>query len=556
MEHNCEYDTICIEFFRTFIRRIDGKCITVTKLYKFLRIQSSHIKITDLFADKYLGKPVYINNICKYGWIGYQLLHPKKIKQNLFYDFCRNELHEDSQQIKNFIYIDDLWKLYKIYLLKFHNKKYNNRQKFNKQVFTNLNKYCVFYEKNMLIVPKKEILDTGLEKYYTILLQNNLSKMDNNIRIADLWDNIKKYTLQQREITLTFRDKKKLFKILQNEPYNVMKNEKYLIGFQYKFPIESNASCISGVSIKLSVPVLDENIVKLRHKTIDTIRQFTYSDSGDIYFNHKEIYDMLHIDSPTLISLFADDNIKLIDRNDARPICIQRDYRLVGAYGEFSERVIYDVITNNTIDLKSSITKHFNDLFIVKYSVAEKLYDDITNKFKPIQCLLQQILSISMGYSRTYAIQPTIRAHNYVIRPDIIINDTVYDIKEIHSLSKMNRLISFQLLFYFSILNTTSELREAHGFNVKSMGIIIPNKHVIIKFHMDEWILNNMSSKFLLYLRLSLFHTDLAGNILSELYDIPKVYNKNKQKENDKYIHDILGPLLTHIPYTIYHHNG
>jgi len=454
-----------------------------------------------------LGEPVYIKNICKYGWVGYKIKKEKKEKINYFENFCK------EIEIKEETYIKDYWKQYKTYLLEKYKIKEYNRQKFKKQVFLNFYNYCNFYKKYYLI--NSSCLAT--------LLELNLEKdKHNKISVLELWSAIKENFPNK----FSYKDKKELIGILKEEPYNMIDKT---INYKFKYPIINEPHNIVSITCNR----FTKEIIKLKKHEKKPIN-YTYSAQGINYFNHSQIINLLNHDSPLFIRLF-DDSIKVIDRNDYRPMFIRRNSRLYSAYGEFAERVVYDILKKK--ELKASITTHFDDIFISDGNV----YDELTNNFLSIKFLIDKHIA-----NNNLIIQPTIRANNYVIRPDLILNDTVYDIKEIHSLKQMNKHISFQLLFYFSILERTK------CYNVTSMGIIVPNKSVIIKFNMSEWIQKNMSSKFLMYLRILAFKTDTEGNILTKCYDVPQ--KNNNQKELYNYLVSVMGPLLPKIKYTIMTH--
>jgi hypothetical protein len=525
---------------------------------------------------KLIKKNDNMDYVSLYEWFLNNSLKKEKCLNNKIENQNSNNILNNSLNYNKYVEIKELWNLFKSII---PDKKYHNKCQFYNTIYIKYNKYCLFEPKNIIKKYSDNLnnLEDNI-KYFldnNLIITNN----NNNIlNFRDIWDEFKKsYLLKTSNLELILLYKYRIIftnileKYLSNNKINYIKinNRISLIkNIKFKYVITNHISTLVYI-INYSIDVGDLHFTSLNnidYNTINLCQKFknypqynnitTYSKSYiqkieknpsiiNNYFNHKELYDYAYKELLNQIcpKLFDFYELNYIDYRDYRPIFFKRNSEYMRNYGEMSERIIYKILLNIGIkksisfDIKienSDITNIINDIF--NFSLPENSINELKQLYLDIINILKKIIedkkSISFSkreniqsdesnknennYIKRLEIQCELIYKHYIIRPDLIINDIIFDIKEIQSIHCVDQLISFQLWIYYCILNKL-------GYCISKIGIIAPNKSAIIIYNLDN---------------LSIKPDEMLKNIsqmifknTSQYYGVPLINNKLEQEE-------------------------
>jgi len=556
--------------------------------------------LDELSNNIFKSKPVYVSQFCKWGWLNFKLvrlLEKKNYKPILAWFFDKYLIKSKNDDDKEFVEIREMWKLFKVVI---DNKSYHNKYQFYNTIYSKYSKYCLFKTKHIPIGDNYDNLN--LEEKMKLFIKENIITGNTFLSFRDVWNEFKgffpkdKLRIKERQIfaknleiylnTNSINYKKRNNRILSIKKVkfkysvnNYLPNLVYLINFSLIRELQDIS--IDYPNIKYNPNINDINrILKIEKNPVLTKN----------YFHHKEIYDFAH--KPSLakvcLKLLNIPELRYIDYRDNRPLCFKYSGNCLRLYGEFSERVIYNILLRRfPLSLNvSNICDNFNIPWdIIKMgltsfsqtssgvsserssdltSIIAELLTDVFNiqdfSLTPEKKTKQffpwkkddTIKELNLLYNTTYAIlnkiikkiyllkmQPQYIYENFIIRPDLIINDTVFDIKEVQYLGDKDMVISLQLWIYYGVLRCL-------GYSISKIGIIAPGKGMIVIFDLSsltikpEDILNNLSN--------------LVFKTKNKFYDVPKLKNHTEQEE---FVKGLIGGVSTNlIDYKIYIYNN
>jgi len=553
-------------FATKFIAKKSNECILVTQLYKcihkYIHKEICPKNVINLFVQEYFkSEPVLITQFCRYGWIGYKIIqdgHRNHYNtRKTLIEFMNTNVCIKKDSI---ISMDSLWKKYKEHMLNIHNKQICDKKRFYELILVHCNTYCSYYNVYNCITPK---IYSDLREYFIEFFLKNIVKghSTNKIRLLTLWVEIKKHTHMRHNVSLKFSDKKIFMKTVK-DTFGV--DDDFIHNAQFKYSHKTiNELCGLSFETPTKSWILNENEKDIENsqkiinkRNLESCPSF---NSITAYFSHQELLEFIYSDvlNKFSIALFNrdDDNVRIIDSQDYRPIVFRNNARKLIKYGEFSELIIDNILNDKMANIntwKDSILKLHKQVFHQKINKYDQ--QEIIDVFSRIEIIIDDF----HPKIKEINTQITTRYQNFVIRPDIIIDNCVYDIKEVSSLRKVSRSISFQLLLYFSILSLSSNNTD----KITHMGIIAPNKSAIIKFDMSQWISQGMSTKFLQYVTWIPFQmeemekVERKKKIKLQCYDIPALNSKDEQKDVYDMIMKELGPISIELPYQMLYFNS
>lgn len=147
-------------------------------------------------------------------------------------------------------------------------------------------------------------------------------------------------------------------------------------------------------------------------------------------------------------------------------------------FGYFLDRFIHLAIANPNPELALSLCKKAHDSTSVHAGARSISYEDYEKECEYFKKIISFVISnLNFG---DYKAEPTLESEYVQGHPDILVSDTIYDIKATGRFGKMRIDLVMQLLGYVA-------LARREGFVINRIGAVLPAQNLVDIYDISGW---------------------------------------------------------------------